>query len=57
MEMSLGQAHRDAEMNSIVKQSVKNIDEWNIGLGYRFVQPVLLKEPIVLRMLTFGKWL
>ena len=49
------EAHGDAEVNAVRYQAVKNINKRNIGLGYRFIQPVFFQELIMFGMSHKGQ--
>jgi len=49
------QRHREAEVDAVVEQPVHHVDERDVGLGDRLVEPVLLEEVLVLRMPDEGE--
>ena len=45
-----GHGHRDAEVDAVGDQAVIDVDERDVGLGDRLVEPILLEEVRVLRV-------
>ena len=42
--------HRNSEINIVIDETLKHIEQWNISLDNRFVEPSLFQERIILRV-------
>ncbi len=49
------EGHGDPEIDALLEQPVEHLDEWDIGLGQRLEEPVLLEKLLVLGMPHVGE--